>query len=559
MGILRLYTPRKTMYNVDKRGDVMQSVIFNPVEEFKSKYKDLHAQNTRAFFERLVQQSGVDVEQNRQTVRLYNEYKENLSQLRKKLNWRRFWRVLMCLTLVLIPVVILKVTPKIRELKAAVEEADKKAEELLAQAHRQMEPLNRLFGDRDSLQLIQQTIPLLSFDTCFSAKQEEDMRVNYDFAEYNDEEQSTIDVLAGRYNENPFLFENKKIHTMGTETYHGYKTIHWTETYTDSDGKLRTRHRSQTLHATVEKPKPFFTTQAVLNYCTQGGPNLCFTRDAGHLEQKSDREIERMVKRGERKLKRKSDRALQEDSHFTSLSNTEFEVMFDALDRTDEVQFRTLFTPLAQTNLVELLRSDVGYGDDFSFIKNRRTNRILSQHSQGRPLYLSAHRYPSYCFDTVRDNFLGQNADFFKAVYFDFAPLWSIPLYQERPVHSLKPLPEYARLYSLKECEVLANAVEDAYVVHPDTKTQAILKSTYVGSCNNVDETRITAYSYDIEQRVDMVSVYGEDGHYHQVPVEWDEYLPLEASRHFYVTANENEAGQSVIARRNGLCIYPVE
>ena len=35
------------------------------------------------------------------------------------------------------------------------------------------------------------------------------MKINYDFSEYNEEEQSTIDVLAGNYNENPFLFENK--------------------------------------------------------------------------------------------------------------------------------------------------------------------------------------------------------------------------------------------------------------------------------------------------------------------------------------------------------------
>lgn len=112
------------------------------------------------------------------------------------------------------------------------------------------------------------------------------MRINYDFCEFDENEKSTIDVLAGNYNENPFLFENKLIHTMGTETYHGYKTIHWTETYRDSEGKLRTSHRSETLHATVTKPKPFYSTQVVLNYCSQGGPDLAFSRDASHLEQR---------------------------------------------------------------------------------------------------------------------------------------------------------------------------------------------------------------------------------------------------------------------------------
>ena len=121
-----------------------------------------------------------------------------------------------------------------------VEGEDKKADELLRQAYEQMAPLNDLFTDEDALNLIHDTIPMLSFDSCFSAEKEEDMKVNYDF-DLSDEEQSTIDVLAGDYNENPFLFENRVIHRMGEETYHGYETIHWTETYRDSSGKLCTR------------------------------------------------------------------------------------------------------------------------------------------------------------------------------------------------------------------------------------------------------------------------------------------------------------------------------
>ena len=56
----------------------MNTVIYNPLEEFDKKYKDTHSENTKKFFDNLVQQSGIDIEQNRETVRLYNEYKENL-------------------------------------------------------------------------------------------------------------------------------------------------------------------------------------------------------------------------------------------------------------------------------------------------------------------------------------------------------------------------------------------------------------------------------------------------------------------------------------------------
>jgi len=534
----------------------MSNAIYDPLEEYESRLKAQHEANAVTFFDTLVTQSGVNIEQNRATVRDYHTCMDGRAALRKKLNWRRFWRVLMCLTLILIPLVITKLNPVIRSLRAQIGEADQKAAALLAQAEAQMAPLNQRFTERDALGLIESVMPLLSFADCFSVKQEMDMHINYDFTDFNSAEQSTMGTLAGHYNGNPFLFENRLVHTMGVETYHGYKTIFWTETYRDSNGKLQTRTRSETLHATVVKPKPYYTTQVVLNYCAQGGPDLSFSRDASHLHEKSDRQIERIVKRGEKKLQRKAEKALKGDGDFTGMSNADFEVLFDALDRDNEVQFRTLFTPLAQTNMVSLIRSDTGYGDDFHFIKTKRTNRIVTNHSQGRTMTLTPEQYVSYDYDIIRQNFIGKNTEFFKAVYFDFAPLLAIPLYQERPVHSLKPIPDYAQTYSLKESEVLANAVDRAYVVHPLTKTHAILKSAFVGSKDNVDETCITAYSYDIQKQVDFVVMHGGDGRYHHVPVEWDEYLPLEAENHFFIATNELAQNQAVIARRNGLCIY---
>lgn len=534
----------------------MNTMIYNPLEEFNNKYKALHSDNTDNFFDELVKKSEIDIERNRETVKSYNEYKTNLSKLKKKLNRLRFLRVLACITIILIPLVVWKITPKIKALRAKIQEADKRAEELLSEANRQITPLNELFTEKDALDIIETTIPWLSFDEYFSAEREADMRLNYDFSEQGQEQRSSIDVLSGRYNETPFLFENKLIHTMGAETYHGYKTIHWTERYRDANGKMQTRTRTQTLHASLTKPKPFYKTQIVLNYCSQGAPDLSFSRNASQLERLSEKELDRFIKRGEKKLKKKTDKAIKENEDFTSMSNTDFEVLFDALDRTDEVQFRTLFTPLAQTNMVALIRSKTGYGDDFDFIKSKRANKIVTHHSQGRTITVSPDEYASYSYDVVKENFSNKNADFFKAVYFDFAPLWAIPAYQERPVHSLKPVSELSQAYSLKEYEVLANAVNKKYVVHPNTKTRAILKSSFVSSKDGVDKTHVTAYSYDIEKRVDFIPVFGGDGRFHSVAVAWDEYLPLEANNDFYVASNDATKNKSVMARRNGLCIF---
>ena len=534
----------------------MNTVIFNPLEEFESKYKPLHADKINAFFEELVKKSGVNVDENRQTVELYHKYNDDLVKLKRKYNWFRFLRVLMCITLVLIPFVILKTTPRIQQLRQEIAEADKTANKLFAKAMAQMQPLVNLFSERNCIDIIEDTIPLLDFHPCFSAKQEQDMRINYDFAERVDELSSTLGVLAGEYNQNPFLFENKLYHVMGTEIYHGYKTITWTESYRDSNGRLQTRTRSQTLHAQVTKPKPFYSTGVELNYCSQGGPELEFSRTATHVERKSEKEIEKMVKKGEKKLQKMTEKAIGGNQDFMSMSNSEFEVLFGALNRTNEVQFRTLFTPLAQTNLVELLCSKKGYGDDFTFIKRRRTNLIKTEHSQGRKMLLWPVDYASHSFDVIKENFISKNTEFFKDVYFDFAPIWAIPIYQERPVHSLKPIPDYAQLYSYKECEVLANMLDKSQVVHPNTKTKAILKSSYVGTKDKADETRITAYSYDIFERVDFIPVWGGDGRLHEVPVYWDDYIPLQAESYFFVADENATGGKKVLAQRNGICIF---
>lgn len=534
----------------------MNSMIYNPEEEFDGKFKNLHLDNTKKYFEELTARSGIDIEGNRRTVNEHHTLTESVSKIRRKYNLLRFFRVLMIITVILIPLVIFRTTPKIKALRNEIEQSENKIRELLALANRQMAPLNNLFTDGDAIEIIEETIPLLDFTPCFSVEQESDMALNYDFKDDGNSEQSTIDVLAGRYNENPFLFEKRLIHRMGVEVYHGYKTIFWTETYRDSDGKTRTRTRSEVLHAMVTKPKPFYDTQVLLNYCAQGGPDLSFTRDATNLDRKSEKEMERYVKKGEKKLKKATDEAIKKNKDFTSMSNSDFEVMFDALDRNDEVQFRTLFTPLAQTNMVDLIRSSTGYGDDFNFIKQKRTNRIITQHSQGRALNLSASEYCSYSYDITKENFIGKNCEYFKALYFDFAPLWAIPIYQERPVHSLKPIPDYAREYSFKECEALANRVGAQHVVHPETKTPAILKSSFVNSQSGIDEICISAYSYDTIPRIDVIPVHGGDGRWHGVPVPWSEYIPIVATNNFFVASESVVKNRNVLAARNGICMF---
>ena len=547
----------------------MDTMIFNPLEEYEKKLKAAHSGNTEAFFKELEEKSKVNVEENRAAVVQYKAQQETADAIKKKAGLLKGLRILAIVLLILavlaavamfvleeilpgigllalsgglLAVVLAVLTPRIKNLDQLYMKEQEAADQLLNSCWQQMAPLNQLFQAWDGIAILEKTIPQFEFHPNFPVRQEKDMVDNYNFIPCADEEQSVVDVLSGTYNLNPFLFERRLVHTMGTETYHGYKTIHWTESYRDSKGNRRTRHRSQTLHATVTKPKPFYHTETKLHYGAQAGPDLTFSRENRHLEDKSERAIDAMVRKGEKKLQKKAEQALENSQHFMGMTNTEFDVLFDALDRDHEVQFRLLFTPLAQTNMVDLLRSETGYGDDFDFYKKRRMNTIVSEHGQNRNLLLSPDAFHSYDYDQIRSKFQAGQEEYFKAIYFDFAPLLAVPVYQERPVQSLQPLPENYQQYPNQEYEVLANALDPQHLAHPQSRTKAILKAKYHSSNGNTDTVGITAYSYDALDRVDYVRVHGGDGRMHSVAVHWKEYLPLKTHKEIYIGTDSQNA-----------------
>ena len=546
----------------------MDQMIFNPLEDYEKHLKDAHKANTEAFFEELVTRSGISKEENAVSVAKYNAQQEKADQLRKKAGRWKALRVLTIIGAVLAVIAaiglfangiiaggigaalaavglgllwFLKLNPKIKNLDQIHAEEQKKADELLAVCQAQMAPLNALFGSWDGIALIEKTIPKFDFSPSFSQEQEKDMRENYNFPHCDNPEHSIVDTLSGRYNGNPFLFERRRVHKMGLETYHGYKTITWTEWYTDSKGKRRTRTRSQTLHATVTKPKPFYHLETYLHYGAQAGPDLSFSRLNVHLEDLSQRAVDSLVRKGEKKLRKKAEEALENNENFMAMTNTEFDVLFNALDRDHEVQFRVLFTPLAQTNMVDLLRSETGYGDDFDFFKQQRMNTIVSEHSQKRSFLVQPEAFHSHDFEQIRRKFLDGHGEYFRAVYFDFAPLLALPVYQERPVHSLTPLPDLSQKYSTWEHEALANAMDPRLLAHPASKTPAILKTDYTGHDRQAEQVRITAHSYDALDRLDVIPMLGGDGRMHGVPVPWKEYIPLRASEIMSISAEKPE------------------
>jgi hypothetical protein len=212
------------------------------------------------------------------------------------------------------------------------------------------------------------------------------------------------------------------------------------------------------------------------------------------------------------------------------MSNEEFELLFHAKDRNDEVEFRLLFTPLAQQQMVDFLNDKtVGFGDDFHFIKDNKINLIVAEHLNEINFSHAPEQFHGYDFKEVKQVFLEYNKAFFKAAYFALAPLLIVPLYQQTRTHAAIYGKEESSRSAFWEHESLANYYGDSCFEHPQCITQNILKTRCVRRDAAGGATvEVTAYGFRGIERVEYVPVYGNDGKWHNVPVEWVEYLPVE-------------------------------
>ena len=549
----------------------MHDLFIEPVKYYDQVGRKEHYENTTAYFDNLLHQSGVNVEENRATVKAYKEQNELISQISSKISKYKFFRVLLIIAIIVgailcfsafssfseeevgsgilmlllgagflaggIYLLVTKVNPLIKDSNKILDEYQQKANEILAKAEAQMAPLNALFTERDTFNIIEKTIPEFSFDNTYTKQHEVFLNEKHDFLDLSTDETTMTNTLAGRFAGNPFLYCQRLVHEMSTATYHGSMTITWTETYRDSSGNLCTRTRSETLHASVTKPKPEFYKSTYLGYGCQVAPNLSFSREPKHSEGLSEKALIKRVKSGEKELAKRTRKAVKTGDTFQEMANTQFDVLFGALDRDNETQFRVMYTPLAQSNTVDLVTNKVGYGDDFYFNKCNRFNYIISEHAQKWNMLTYPNVYYSYDVDTARVNFLNFNTNYFKSVFFDFAPLFSVPSYIEEPCASLEPYPEYDTNYPYYEYEVMANSLGQERFVHPESRTDAILKTRFLGKQGKADIVSVTAMSYTTVPRVDFVPVRGGDGNYHNVPVEWIEYIPVSNIKNIRVDA----------------------
>ncbi len=537
--------------------------ILEPLKEY-SRYQKQFDDSVDKTFEDLVKKSNIDVEKNRNTVKMYDEADVEYKKEKKKLHTLRGWRSFLIflsivggvaavigglmiygaittdssilagvLTAVIGPFVmivsILTITlvlnKKIKALKEVVKVLKQNADLILEEAWKQMAPLNKLFNSDITNNMVNDLDTVIQIDRYYSVLHEVYLHKYYKFPYFSNDNSSTINMVVGTITGNPFVISRELEVEMGMKTYEGSLLVTWTETRRDSQGKTYTVTHSQTLIATVTKPCPFYDTETFLVYCNESAPDLNFSRKP-QAHGKDDKQIDRMVKRGEKKLAKIAEDDMKHgDGSFVAMSDTEFDVLFGAFDRDNENQFRLLFTPLAQRNTIDLVK-DSPYGDDFYFAKQGKLNTIYSHHGDTWDM-LAGRNISSYSVDLAKQMFTNYNCNFFKNLYFMLAPLLSIPLYQQFKPNDMDIDLSSETNIAAREAEMLVNILPDNYIGAKGSATRVISKVKFISSIGEVDCIMIYAYSYSITTRTDFVPRVAGNGRMYSVPVNWDEYNPL--------------------------------
>lgn len=568
----------------------MSQEIYDPLAEYANVFQDRFKEVAKTTFDELAGEAHIDVKANHETCREIYNNEGKLSSLKKSINWWIAWCVMTWLifigsailayyfyteheitkTIIFIVLGILAVIyattfmrKRIKKLKSEKEELMSIIDNLKSIAWKQMEPLNRLYDWDILTRMMTKTVPRLEFDPYFTTQRLVDLQTVYKWDDSFNAERSVIYSQSGLINGNPFVLCRTRKMEMGEKTYTGSKTIHWTESERDANGKVRTVRRSEVLTASVTAPYPEYFEKTRLIYGNTAAPDLTFNRKQNGL---AGKENSLSFKWNKYKLQRKA-RNL-EDSDFAMMTNEEFEVAFNTSNRNNNQQFALLFTPLAQENMMRLLEDEeVGYGDSFDFDKNKMINVITAAHMQELNLDMNPKQYQQFDFDKAKECFYTVNANYFKAIYFALAPLLCVPMYQQiRPQHEIYGR-EMEKQSAFWEHEALANFYGQEHFKHPDCVTDCILKTEQVKNTDGSLTIDVHAYGYRVEKRLTHVPKFGGDGRMHNVPVHWDEYFPVTGQGKFrmkedntdidtQVTQTERIEHINQVLKANGMKIY---
>ena len=537
--------------------------LLEPIKYYNYELKVKHEDKVCAFFDELTAKSQVDTEANKQTCTEYYVLSDKLKKLQDKLSSKKGLRVFLIIMTVLffiagtiaiivgfyqrgnlLPILIpsgiaaillgiafiiinsIVLAKKIATYSEMISKLQIEVKTKRNEAEQQMAPLNILFDWGIPAKLVSETTPIIQMDQNLTVDRVTHMTKNYGWVESNPENVSAIFIQSGTVVGNPFLYERDYVQNMVDHTYTGTLVITWTTTSVDSKGNVRTITHTQTLVAHVIRPAANFFLDTALIYANEAAPKLSFSRRPSNANSMTAKEIDKATEAFEKKLQKKQEKDISKS--FTPLGNTKFEYLFNALDRDNEVEFRLLFTPLGQKNMIDAITSKTPYGDDFRFNKKHMINVIHSGHAQSLSFDGNPYHYQHFDYEAMRRNFVEYNRNYFQGIFYDFVPLLSISLYQQHRDFDVRPTSDYKGTVPLYEAEILSNFMDPQFFEPEDCDTNLILKASFNSRQGKVNIFDIHSYGFTKIPMMEVVPTLGGDGRMHGVPVHYFEYEKVE-------------------------------
>ena len=458
--------------------------------------------------------------------------------------------------------ILLVLNRKVAEARGAADRAKKKADAQRSLIESELYPLRSLFRWNDFKKVAAMTTKMFTLDEKLPEDKVNWLRNVYAFTDVLGDTQSVVSLMSGDIHGNPYVRLLAKSEAMVDKTYSGSITISWTEYYTDSEGHRRSTVRTQVLTAYYTHPAPSFSEIPVTLYGNLAAPDLSFSRRPSGHGGDDEKALKRFVEKQEKALRDRSEEAISKGGSFQPLANTEFEALFGAYDRDHEVQFRLLMTPLAQQNFVELIRGKAGYGDDFTFKKQKTLNMVQTYHSSQYFRYFPGFCYAHLSIKLMRQAFIDLMANLFKSLYFDLAPFMCIPLYQTTEGGHYTPKRAFGRDISDYEAMRTVNQMDASRFMPEGSTTDQILKTVYRRSIGTTDFFSVESLAFEAVPMVIYIPTSGGDGRIHDVPVHYFDYQERRKSTDVAVRRADEEAEKfdggplrSFLKDRNGAVV----
>lgn len=492
----------------------MSSQSFNPLNEYKSVYAPRFKQIAETTFNELDVEAQVEKEANRSTCKEIYALEEDVSTAKKQIGWWTFGCVILwilavlCIWMVIFPAksndnlyiitrivpaifavlfLFIKVHPTIKRLKGLRNDLNSTLDDLKNKAFKQMESLNRLFRWDMFSRMMSSTMPQISFDPYCSAERIEDFVNNFGLEYDSSPNTSVLYTHSGTINGNPFILYRTKEMKMINKKYEGSKRVDVIDyTYRDKYGTHSSTSKER-VWATYYAPCPTYQETTRLVYGCSAIPELNFKRES-------------TTRKGNR------------------LQRAKFDKLFKLSECNNPELFSMMFAPIVQDRFLDLLKDiEVGYGDYFNFEKKGKISTIIPNHLQKLCLDMNPQQFHGFDFEKVRNNFIEANINYFKAVYFAFAPVLAISEYQKiRPDADVEH-----STYSYFELESLANLLSENFK-HDECKTECIIKTEY----QHDSTVLLSAHGYKIEQKW-ATAIGSTKKQAFDVQVKYDNYVPV--------------------------------